>query len=87
MRVIRPLVEEMLSIRSNILTAQPEAWTAVEKSAGNGGNQALSALVQDFGRFNVLIHQILEMGVQIKDVNIGLLDFPALHHGREVYLC
>jgi hypothetical protein len=87
LRVIRPLVEEMLTIRSNILTAQPEAWTAVEKSAGNGGNQALSALVQDFGRFDALIHQILEMGVQIKDVNIGLLDFPALHHGREVYLC
>ncbi|MEW6286281.1 MAG: DUF2203 domain-containing protein [Chloroflexota bacterium] len=84
---LRPLVEEMLAIRAKILAAQPEAWDAIEKSAGNGGNQALSAMVQDFGRFDALIHQILATGVQIKDVNIGLLDFPALREGREVYLC
>ncbi|GAB4456666.1 MAG: DUF2203 family protein [Anaerolineales bacterium] len=87
LHTIRPLVAEMLAIRSKILAAQPEAWPAIEKSAGNGGNQALSALVPDFGRFDALIHQILEMGVQIKDVNIGLFDFPALRQGREVYLC
>lgn len=87
LHTIRPLAAEMLAIRSKILAAQPEAWPAIEKSAGNGGNQALSALVPDFGRFDVLIHQILEMGVQIKDVNIGLFDFPALRQGREVYLC
>lgn len=87
LKTIRPLVGEMLEIRSKILAAQPEAWSAVEKSAGNGGNQALSAMVQDFGRFDALIHQILATGVEIKDINVGLLDFPALRNGREVYLC
>ena len=28
-----------------------------------------------------------EMGVLVKDLDTGLLDFPALHKGREVYLC
>jgi hypothetical protein len=84
---IRPIMDEVQTIRRKILANQPEAWPAIEKSAGNGGNKALSAMVQDFERLDALIHQILDTGVQIKDVNIGLLDFPALRDGREVYLC
>jgi hypothetical protein len=87
LNVIRPLLEEALMIRRRILASQPELWSAVEKAAGNGGNKVLSSMVQDFGRFDALIHRILETGVQIKDINAGLLDFPALRNGREVYLC
>ena len=87
LKTIRPLMDEVQAIRQKILSNQPEAWPAIEKSAGNGGNKALSAMVQDFERFDALIHQILNTGVQIKDINIGLLDFPAIRNGREVYLC
>jgi len=87
LKVIRPLMDEVQTIRQKILANQPEAWPAIEKSAGNGGNKALSALVQEFERLDALIHQILETGVQIKDINLGLLDFSALRNGREVYLC
>ena len=31
---IRPLVEEIQSIRQSILEKQPEAWPAVERAAG-----------------------------------------------------
>ena len=44
-------------------------------------------MAQDFERFDALIHQIQDTGVLIKDINIGLLDFPALRDEREVYLC
>ena len=84
---IRPVMDEVQAIRKRILTSQPEAWPAIEKSAGNGGNKALSNMVQEFERLDTLIHTILDTGVQIKDVNIGLLDFSALREGREVYLC
>ncbi|HEX3877876.1 MAG TPA: DUF2203 domain-containing protein [Bryobacteraceae bacterium] len=33
------------------------------------------------------VEEILELGVQIKDIDIGLVDFPTRFHGREVYLC
>jgi len=87
LKIIRPLMDEVQSIRQKILASQPEAWPAIEKSAGNGGNKALSALVQDFERLDAIIHQILDTGVQIKDINLGLLDFSAVRNGREVYLC
>lgn len=84
---IRPLMDEVQQIRLRILEKQPEAWPAIEKSVGNGGNRALSSMVQDFEKLEALIHNIQATGVLIKDVNLGLLDFPALKEGREVYLC
>jgi hypothetical protein len=84
---IRSLVEEIQSIRRNILAHQPEIWPAIEKSAGNGGNPTLSKLVRDFERLDDLLHRIRATGALVKDLNTGLLDFPALREGREVYLC
>ena len=87
LKVIRPLMDEVQAIRRKILAKQPEAWPAIEKSAGNGGNRALSDMVEDFEKLDTLIHQIQDIGAQIKDINTGLLDFSALKDGREVYLC
>lgn len=33
------------------------------------------------------VEEILEMGVQIKDIETGLVDFPTRFRGRDVYLC
>ena len=85
--LIRPWMDEVQAIRQKILKNQPEAWPAIEKSAGNGGNRALSNMVQDFEKFDALIHRIQATNVLIKDINLGLLDFPAWKDGREVYLC
>jgi len=87
LNLIRPLMDEVQQIRRKILEKQPEAWPAIEKSVGNGGNRALSDMVQDFEKLEALIHRIQETDVLIKDINLGLLDFPALRDGREVYLC
>jgi hypothetical protein len=84
---IRLWMDEIQSIRGEILQHQPEIWNVMEKSAGNGGNPTLSRMVKSFDRLDALIHQIQDMGVLIKDINTGLLDFPALRNDREVYLC
>jgi hypothetical protein len=33
------------------------------------------------------LQQLEDMGVQVKDLEIGLVDFPTLYRGREVLLC
>jgi hypothetical protein len=85
--LIRPLMDEIQNIRNEILAHQPETWEAVRKSAGNGGSPVLSRMVKRFDRLDDLLHQILATGVQVKDINTGLLDFSATREGREVYLC
>lgn len=84
---IRPWMDEVQTIRRDILAHQPEIWSVMEKSAGNGGNPTLSRMVKSFDRLDELIHAIQDSSVIIKDINTGLLDFPALRDEREVYLC
>lgn len=85
--VIRPLMDEIQAIREDVLKKQPEVWPVLQKAAGNGGSRAASLVAQSFERLDQLVHQILDMGVILKDINTGLLDFPALREDREVYLC
>ena len=35
----------------------------------------------------VVIDEISDLGVEVKDLRPALLDFPALRHGQEVFLC
>ena len=54
-------------------TAAAEAWKAQRDS----GAQTLKATL---GR-------IEDLGVLVKDLDVGLIDFPTLYRGQEVYLC
>jgi hypothetical protein len=85
--VISPMLAEMMQIGEKVRAHQPELWIMVQKSAGNGGNPALSKLLKDFDRLDELIHKMQDMGIHIKDLTSGLIDFPAWHEDREVYLC
>jgi hypothetical protein len=38
-------------------------------------------------RLRAALESIQETGCVVKDLDIGLLDFPTLYRGREVYLC
>lgn len=42
---------------------------------------------QTMSQLNSLIDELQAVGVELKDFEKGLLDFPALHEGREIYLC
>ncbi|MBM3726514.1 MAG: DUF2203 family protein [Acidobacteria bacterium] len=42
---------------------------------------------QSMGALKRLLEEIHELGCQVKDLDIGLLDFPTLYRGEEVLLC
>ncbi|MBM3181904.1 MAG: DUF2203 family protein [Chloroflexi bacterium] len=87
LNIVRPMLEEMMEIGKKIRAHQPELWELVQRSAGNGGNPKLSKLLTEFDHLDFLLHQIQDMGIEVKDLSIGLIDFVALRDGREVYLC
>ncbi len=45
---------------------------------------ALDALSQEFGR---LVDDVATTGVVLRDVDMGLVDFPARVHGLPIFLC
>jgi hypothetical protein len=38
-------------------------------------------------KYNDLMYRIEGMGCEVKGIREGLVDFPSLREGREVYLC
>ena len=47
-------------------------------------NQELDAVVKDI---MAKVAQIEDMGIKVRDIDLGLIDFPAMRFGTTVYLC
>jgi hypothetical protein len=59
-----------------------------QRSACNVGGRELGEYLSLSLRWRRRVERILDLGVQIKDIDRGLCDFPhLLEDGREVYLC
>jgi len=70
---------------------QGELVTAI---GGNGGGYAASDLNAAQSEFTGLaeavvacVERLEELGVQVKDLDLGLVDFPAVRDGADVLLC
>jgi hypothetical protein len=84
---LEDIIGEMLAARQRILDKQEELWPVLEKASRNGGSQSAGAVVSEFETVRRSVRAIEDMGVTLKDVNTGLLDFLTIRDGREVYLC
>jgi hypothetical protein len=93
-QVIRPLAERMVAIR--VEAAPLEArWRSIVLAIGsNGGSidradaeELRSALERAQAEVAELLDEITGHGVQVKDADTGLLDFPAVIGGEEALLC
>ena len=54
---------------------------------GNGGGQPGREVGEAFLAVRELLGEIQGLGIVVRDVDRGLIDFPAILEGREVYLC
>jgi len=84
---LRPMVAALLEARQRIVDAQPDLWPVLEKAAGNGGSAKAGLVLADFEIVNKNVKAIAALGLELKDINSGLIDFLAERDGREVYLC
>jgi len=91
---IRPLVEELVEHRRSQRGAEAERRELAARIAGNGGaidSQQLAALAALLERTRIgiarCVNRIHGVGAIVKDVDTGLVDFPALWGGEEVLLC
>ncbi len=84
---VRLLVAQIMQARETIIAAQPELWPVLEKSIGNRGSKKAGELLSEFQRVEQGVKALQTIGCVLKDMSIGLVDFPALREGREVLLC
>jgi hypothetical protein len=91
---VRPLVERLVSCRREHVAALARQEKLEQKVRGNGGDipparlAAAAAAVEARARELVtLVDEISEHGAEVKDLDEGLIDFPALRRGETVLLC
>ena len=91
---VRPLVEEMVERRRAHVAALEEQESLEGRIRGNGGGippavlaDATAAVEREARDLAHAIDAIAEHGAEVKDIDEGLIDFPALHHGETVLLC
>jgi hypothetical protein len=91
---VRPLTEELVEHRRALVKLQERQAAVTTRIAGNGGNvepheledvqERLDEEVAGIARCVARIH---EVGALVKDLDVGLVDFPATRDGEEILLC
>lgn len=88
---LRPLLEALAADRDEIAEAQRE----LERLRGSNGSdehradvdarqERMTAIVR---RMEAAVTQIDAWGITLRDIGMGLVDFPALANGRPIWLC
>lgn len=58
-----------------------------EASPANGGGSAGRVVSEAFLELQRTLGELQAMEIVLRDLDRGLVDFPALREGREIYLC
>jgi hypothetical protein len=90
----RALLPELRSIfrdahrrRDVVQQTDTELGEELKQTGADVGGEKVSGLLMDMLQLNVQLRRLQDMGVQIKDFERGLVDFPHIRDGREVFLC
>lgn len=91
---VRPLVEEMVERRRAHVAALSRQEALEARIRGNGGGippavlaDAHAEVEREARALARTVDAINEHGAEVKDLDEGLIDFPALHAGETVLLC
>ena len=89
------LLREAVSLKSDYMEAEQAIQSMAQRVSMMGGmtmdrDQAIDARNRRdelAAKLRAAIEQVQEVGCVLKDLDIGLIDFPTLFRGEEVYLC
>jgi hypothetical protein len=91
---VRPVAERLVRLRERMREVEREQGRLVTAIGGNGGGYAAgdldaaqTELVGLAGAVGACVQRLEELGVVVKDLDLGLVDFPAVREGISVFLC
>lgn len=91
---VRPVVERMVEHRRELVTQlqRQHELNGITKANGGGFNPRLPAEIDAAVEaaaeaLSACVEELTRLGVQVKDLDGGLVDFPSVRDGEEVLLC
>lgn len=83
---VRTVVEELRRAFRGL--ADPKARALIKRAmTANGGGPELQGQLESAGQFEAALKRLQEWECHLRDPETGLLDFPSLRDGKEVWLC
>jgi hypothetical protein len=83
---VKPLLQKLRDAR-DMLTDEEAHEVLSEAAPTNGGGDAGTQVGEAFLEVRRLLLALHEAGIMVRDIDRGLIDFPAILDDREVYLC
>jgi hypothetical protein len=83
---VKPLLQKLRDAR-DMLTDEEAHAALVDAAPTNGGGDAGTQVGEAFLEVRRLLLVLQEAGIVVRDIDRGLIDFPAIIDDREVYLC
>lgn len=90
---LTPVLEDLREVRLRMLRAMAEVrrFSARAAQNGHGENTGVFDRENDLERIQENLRDHLRylegLGIELKDVEEGIVDFPTRMYGRDVYLC
>ena len=84
---LRALLEEAALHRDALRERVPHMEPILRSASGNGGGRVGSEYGVEAYKLYRALERFRELGVILKDLDVGLLDFPHEREGRVVFLC
>ena len=81
------LVPKIQNLSISLSNDFPDIKNAREKAKWNGGSDQGVGYLALVLKYNNFMRKIDEMGCEVKGIREGLVDFPSIREGKEVYLC
>ena len=73
--------------RERARRADEKLGDLMRRTGADVGGQPVTDLLMDLQQMQAQMERLQKLGVVIKDFDRGLVDFPHLREGREVFLC
>ncbi len=81
------IFEEVQTIQEELEARGSELAEVLDSAKSNGGGKKADYHFAQNQKIQRLLDQVEKKGVLVKDLERGLVDFPHLRGGQEVFLC
>jgi len=84
---ITTLARDLRDRHDRLSRLKPAERAAVGSAHQEELDQVTAEFERDQDRMREYIKELTDLGIELKDFDTGLVDFPCVMDGREVYLC
>ena len=83
---VQDWVEQLIRLKDRVAEIE-EAWSPPRRQGADLGGPAVHRWLESLVSIREVLAEFETREIQLKDLGRGLVDFPSIREGREIFLC